>query len=216
MGAKYVTAENIAAKITRDYPGQMFDIADIIEWCAEAENNIGEFEAFEDVRDLEIEIKDRKALLPCNVWRLLNVKLGGCSIPNYHNYGTYLTFSDNSFTNMIGNLGSLGKNPPKIGTLKAHIDFIGIPIDPNTGYPLIMDGHQEACFWYCLKKMLFPDFLSGKIPSDRWQYIDMQYGQYVQKAKSSLRFTSRDTLNRIQFIKYNMVQRVRMGSKNLT
>lgn len=215
MPAKYVTAENIAAKIDRDYPDVMFDIADIIEWCAEAENNIGEFESFQDVRDHEIEIIDRKALLPCNVWRLLDVKLGCCSIPNYTNNGTYLIFSDNSFTNATFSVGTLGNNPPKNGTLKARIDFIGIPIDPDTGYPLIMDGHQEACYWYCLKKLLFSDFMSGKIGESKYQYIDIQYGHYVQKAKSSMRYTSRDDLNRIQFIKYNIIPSIRMRPLNL-
>jgi hypothetical protein len=208
MTGKYVNIEAIAAKIARDYKELEFDFYDVVEWCVEAENNIAEFEQFVEFRNIPIEVIDKKALLPCNIYRLLKVRGHNCTVFNYDNDGTYLKFGRNSFTNS----SSIPVSLPPDGTLILHIDYIGVAIDEKTGFPLIQDGHQEACYWYCLKKLLFPDYLNGKIPENRYAYIDGQYGHYVQKAKSSFRFVSRDDMERMMMIRMNMIPKLRFSA----
>tara|TARA_R110000868_G_scaffold222728_2_gene474575 strand:+ start:93 stop:731 length:639 start_codon:yes stop_codon:yes gene_type:complete len=210
MQGKYVTAEAIAAKITRDYKNLDFDFYDVVEWCVEAENNIAEFEQFIQYRNVPIDIIDKKALLPCNVYRLLHVRGHNCTVLNYDNNGTYLLFGDNSVTNSR----NIPTSIPAHGTLTLHIDYLGVPTDLESGFPLIKDGHQEACYWYCLKKLLLPSFMEGAIPENRYRYIDEQYGHYVTKAKSSFRFTSRDDMERMMMIRMNMIPKLKF-SRNM-
>lgn len=207
---KYVTAEQIAAKIARDYKDLEFDFYDVVEWCVEAENNIADFEQFVHYRNVEIEVIDKKALLPCNVYRLLHVRGHNCTVFNYDNNGTYLLFSDNSITNS----SSIPTTLPASGTATLHIDYLGVPIDANTGFPLIKEGHEEACYWYCLKKLLLPRYMSGSIPENRYRYVDEQYGHYVAKSKSSFRFVSRDDMERMMMIRMNMIPQLRF-SRNM-
>jgi hypothetical protein len=208
---KYITAESIGAMIARNYKGLEFEIGDLVEWCAEAENNIGEFEALQRYKNVPLEIKNKKALLPCNVFRLLEIRGAGCSIMNYENNGTYLLFADNSFTN---NMSQSFSSPPNHGILTVFIDYVGIPIDEATNMPVIMDGHQEACYWYCLTKLLFEKYMNNGIDQGRWNFIQEMYGHYVHKAKSSMRYTSREDMDRMMMIQYNMVPKVRMPRNN--
>jgi len=208
LGSKWVTPETIAAKIARNFKNLEFDIYDVVEWCAECEINIGDFEGFMRYNDVEIEVKNRKALLPCNVYRLLDVRSGNCdncSVYNYENHGSFLRFQHNSFTNSF----TQNTSPPANGELKLVIDYIGMPIDPETGFPLIKEGHEEAAYWYCLTKLLLEDWLNGKIDNSRWEFINRMYGDYVQKAKSSFRFVSRDDMERFAMAAANLVPKLR-------
>jgi hypothetical protein len=208
---KYITAEQIMAKIARDYKGLEFEPADIVEWCAEAEANIGEFESMQRYENMPVEIINSIALLPCNVFRLLQVRMQGQPVPNYENNGTYLSFGRNSFTNATSQQAA---SPSLTGRLLVYLDYIGIPMDEKTNMPAIMDGHQEACYWYCLTKLLLEKYMTNQIDHTRWQFLNDRYGHYVQKAKSSMRFTSRDDMDKIMMIMYNMVPKVKMPRSN--
>jgi hypothetical protein len=81
---------------------------------------------------------------------------------------------------------------------------------------MVMEGHEEACYWYILTKILFEDYLNNKISGDRWEYINYMYGKYVAKAKSSMQFVSRDDIDRMSMIRYNMIQRIKMPKRNFT
>lgn len=205
-GAKYITAHTIGSRIARNNKTIEFDIYDIVEWCAEAEINIGDFEGFQRYNNVSITVKDKKALLPCNVYRLLQVKGAGSAVYNYENNGTYLIFQDNSSQGS----SSAGANPPNTGELQLFIDYLGIPIDPDTNFPLIKDGHQEACYWYCMTKLMLEDYLNRKIDEGRWAFIQGQYGKYVQKAKSGFQYVSRDDMDKMAMIVTNMIPRIRM------
>ena len=210
---KYISVKTIAAKLARDVPSVEFDINDVVEWCAEAEKNIGEFMYFEPHTDVEVKVKNRRGELPCNIWRLLQVKrnrnCSGCEVLNYYNDGTFLNFSDNSFTNALVS----GGNVPEHGEFSVFIDYIGIPMD-DEGFPMVMEGHQEACYWYILTKILFEDYLENKISTDRWNFIQEMYGKYVTKAKSSMQNLSRNDIDRLAMIRMTMVRNVRMPKRN--
>ena len=135
----------------------------------------------------------------------------GQPVPNYENNGTYLSFGRNSFTNATSQQAA---SPSLTGRLLVYLDYIGIPMDEKTNMPAIMDGHQEACYWYCLTKLLLEKYMTNQIDHTRWQFLNDRYGHYVQKAKSSMRFTSRDDMDKIMMIMYNMVPKVKMPRSN--
>jgi hypothetical protein len=212
LGTKWVTAETIAAKISRNFKSLEFDIYDLVEWCAECEINIGDFYGFQRFNDVPIDVVNRKALLPCNIYRVLQVKSANCRdcpVYNYENNGSYLIFQQNSFTNAY----TQNTSPPVDGTLKVLVDYIGIPIDPETGYPLIKEGHEEACYWYALTKLLFEDWLNGKIDNSRWEFINTMYGNYVQKAKSGFRHFTRDDMERLAMASMNIIPKLRFPKR---
>ena len=98
MNTKYFTAEKIFARLAKIYKSKMqgTDIGTIIEWCAEIEIEVlGNWQQFVRYDKYEITVVDGKALLPCNLYRLLDVVDGSeIRMMNYHNNGAYLSFSE--------------------------------------------------------------------------------------------------------------------------
>lgn len=188
-GSKYVSVDTVAARIARNYKSLSFDKGDIAEWCFEVVKNIGKYESFVEYKDVEIDVINKMAKLPCNVYRLLYVK----NTSNYNNEvfykndGTYLKFSD--------------KNIPE----KIIISYIGFALDED-GFPMIEDGSQEACFWYCLSRLMLEDYISGKIPTDRYKFIDDKYMHYASVARGGMRWTSTDDLANLHRVAINVIR----------
>jgi len=152
-------------------------------------------------RNVVICVKHNKAYLPCNIYRILSVYKDRCAIPTYEWDGAYLRFNfddPNTFN--------------KEYTIE--LDYLGIMVDDD-GLPMILEGHQEACYWYILTKLYFEDYMNGLIDQNRYTLLQDRLGQYVAKAKSSMRHYSRDDMNDIQAILHNMVPKIRM-SRNVS
>lgn len=192
--AKYYSAKDVAVRIARNNKNLSFELSDIIEWCAECEiYEIGEFEQFTPHYNQEITVKDGKALLPCNVYRVLNIAEGSCKTKERHtNDGVYLHFPDKG-----------------TGEWKISIDYLGIPLDED-GYPAIMDGHQEACYWYCLTKIMLEDYLNKKIDSNQWSYINSMSAIKCREARSTFRFMTRNQMDEHMRMMHNMTRKVGM------
>lgn len=195
---KYVSVKNVAARIARNVKGKEFDIYDIAEWCAECETDeIGMYEGFAKFRSVVLPVKHNKAFMPCNVYRLLSVHKNNCAVPKYHWDGAYLRFNfdDPSTFN---------------SEYTVEIDYLGIMVD-DEGLPLILDGHQEACFWYIMTKLYFEDYMNKLVDESRYMFLQDRLGHYVTQAKGSFRYVSRDDMNEIQRIMHNLVPKVRMS-----
>lgn len=195
---KYVSVKNIAARIARNVKGKEFDIYDVAEWCGECETDeFGEYEGFAKYWGVEIMVKHNKAYLPCNVYRVLSVHRNKCSVPNYDWDGAYLRFNFD--------------DPATFNAeYKIQVDYLGIKVD-DMGLPMILEGHEEACYWYCLTKIYFEDYMTGIVPENRFMFLQDRMGHYVNKAKGSMRHTTRDDMNEIQMIMHNIVPKVRMS-----
>jgi hypothetical protein len=195
---KYVTVQNIAARIARNVKGKEFDIWDIAEWCGECETDeIGMYEGFAQYRNVEIPVKFNKGYMPCNVYRLLNVHRNKCSIAKYNWDGAYLKFNfdDPSTFN---------------SEYTVFIDYLGVMVD-DQGLPMILDGNQEACYWYCMTKLYFEDFMNGLVAEGKYMFLQDRLGHYVSKCKTSFRHVTRDDMNEIQRIMHNLVPKVKMS-----
>jgi len=195
---KYVSVKNIAARLARNIKGKNFDIYDVAEWAGECEvDEIGQYEGFAKYRNVKITVKHNKAYLPCNIYRVLNVYRDRCSIPSYDWDGAYLRFNfddPSSFNNEY----------------TIELDYLGIMVD-DQGLPMILKGHEEACYWYIMTKIYLEDWMNNILASDRYQFFQDRLGHYVAKSQSSMRHYSRDDMNEVQAIMHNIVPKVRMS-----
>lgn len=195
---KYVSVKNVAARIARNVKGKEWDIYDIAEWCAECEvDEIGMYEGFAKFRNVPVNVKYNKGYMPCNVYRLLNVHRNKCSVTKYDYDGAFLRF----------NFDDPGTRNDEY---TVYIDYLGVMVD-SEGLPLILDGHQEACFWYCMTKLYFEDYMNGLTPENRYMFLQDRLGHYVDKVKTSFRYVTRDDMNEIQRIMHNLVPKVKMS-----
>ena len=203
MKGNFVSVKQVASMIARSHKHLAFDIYDIVEWCGEAVKNISAFESFVHFTHgthpgCRIEIKNRQALLPCNVYRLLGVyhRNRPLSSTEYIRDDNYLRFNKRHH-DILWDFDHI------------EIDYIGIPVDED-GFPKIDEISLQACYWYCLKMLMLEDFLNGKVPGGAYEYIEEQYGKYVAKAKSSFKNISHNDMNEIAMILYNMVPKMRL------
>jgi hypothetical protein len=165
---KYVRIDNIYQRLTQRLKGRDISFEDIVEWCAECELiEIGHFSDWFIFQDYELVLNDREAVLPENCWYIKSIKT------DVGRKGRYVDFHANG--NQINVRESL---------LKVYINYIAFPTDAQTGYLLIPRGHENACFWYCLKALLLSDYLDGRLDHNRWNMIENQYQMAVEKAVS--------------------------------
>jgi hypothetical protein len=174
------------------------DIHQCVQMCAQCE--IEEIRLIQDwFKFTNIERttdSDGRALMPCNVYRLLNVKdSNGTRITGYYNNGTYLISKNNKNTKLL-------------------FDYYGIPIDTK-GRPLIIRGHEKACEYYCILRALEPDFIEGKISATAYGYVSDKFDEGVAEARSSFKNITRDDLLEYNQIMYNMIRNVSIVPMNL-
>jgi hypothetical protein len=201
------SVDNILSMLSRSHKQVQWNKDDVAEWAGECEKNIGEFHDMAQYKDYELEVVNRRAKLPCGLFRLiLVIPTFGLGYLKYHQQGGYIIFESPSITNAF----TINGTPPKEGTGKVRIDYIGIAIDEE-GYPLICDGHEQAIYWYCLVKYYEVEFLTGKISGQAYDHIMSQYGHYVTKIKQGVRMRSSDDIDRINMVMYNQILSVRKG-----
>ena len=135
-------------------------------------------------RDVKFTIKNNLIELPCNVFRVLKVRSGNHT-PNYTVNYPVITFEKYS--------GDV------------TVDYLAIPVDKE-GFPIIDQKARQACYWYCLKKLLTDDFYNGKLSQSAWEDIKVNEDYYISKARGNMGNMTRDDLNKITKIMYNMVQ----------
>ena len=157
---------------------------DIANWCGECIEEIGEFTAMTRFRDVRLTIRNNRAELPCNVFRVLHVKQGA-NTPVYSINHPHITFT--RYSGVV------------------TIDYLGIPVDADN-YPIIDAKARQACYWYCLIKLLTEEYGTGKITHHVWDHYQTQQEYYIAKARGNMGNMTRDDLNRITKVMMNMVQ----------
>ena len=192
---KYVSPEYIFSRLASLIKNKEYTLPEVARWCADCVvyeiKNVEDMLLFEDV---QLHVKNQKALAPDNMFRLLEVRRNGQMVPFRHD-GKYLFFKS-SFD-------------------KVTVRYYGVPIDPETGYVLIGKDQQKACLYYCLKMLNTEDFLAGKVPMAAWQHIDNEFTDGVSKALGSNRNQSRNDDAELSEIMANMIVKIGHMSSNL-
>ena len=197
---KYTSYLDIANRLADEFPNKsnMLHPLTVAKWCAECETEfIGDVESFRTYVDVPLIVNaNRQVLLPCNLYKINDVfgQIGNEeSRITYSDNGSYLSFSSNQTfpTDTSGN--SI-----------VYINYRGIAIDSETGWPLIKKGHEYACERYVIKKMFIEDFYTGKLQAQVWDDIDIQLSNALSTANRPGRMDNQKMLE-IQHIRANMV-----------
>lgn len=188
---KYTTYLDIWNRLTTSFKHKEIQEGDVIAWCAECETEwIRDTEALTQFLKVAIPVVDYQAPVPCNVFRILDVYSdpnNNQSTLSYYNNGSYLIFnSDMKYTTI-------------------YMNYDGITVDQDSGYPLIKKGHEQACEAFCIWKLFYEDWLNNKIDNTKWSYIDDQKNIQIDAAAASIRDYDRSRLRNIRTIMNNMI-----------
>jgi hypothetical protein len=197
---KYVTAESIMARLAMKIRSKDFTIDEIVQWCAECTIEIINAPlAMYNYTKVKLIVQNHKALLPCNVYRLLDVfNYGNHRIKQYYNDGTHINFG---FSQVYDN--------DTDGNQVIYINFLGIAVDTKTGYPFILRGHELACEAYCTKQLYREDFFQGKINQAVWREITDESSLQCAAANNGIRHHSNDDMRQMLLQVHNMIPRMK-------
>lgn len=196
---KYTTVENIFARLSQKIKTKSFDIEDIVQWCAECTVEvIGAPIAMRNYNKLKLRVTQNKALLPCNVYRLLDVfSSANHRYKSYYNDGSHIVFNSTQRFENDGESDFI------------YINYLGIAVDSKTGYPYILRGHEIACESYCVKQLYREDFYNGKISHAVWTDITDECSIQCAAANNGIRHESNDDMRNVLLQFYNMVPRMK-------
>jgi hypothetical protein len=163
---KYVRIDNIHQRLTQRIKGKEIPFEDIVEWCAECELvEIGHFNDWFLYLDIELTLVDQEVDLPANCWYIKAIKTTANSASRHVDFvvnGNAIIIDEDLST--------------------VYIDYYAFPTDSDTGYLLIPRGHENACFWYCMKALHLSDYLDGRLDQNRWNMIENEYQMACEKA----------------------------------
>jgi hypothetical protein len=192
----YTSPEIIYAKLKRIYKQKQFELADIIEWCADVETNyITDIDKMFYYEADEFIVTNGMVLLPCFLFRLLDV------------YSDPTT--SNSLIEKIGNNGTylFGFPDRIVDGNTIYLNYIGIPITDN-GNPLIHKTHEPACEMFCKIKMFEEDVANGKFPVNLHENWNMRFGNMCSAANQDMRNYMRSDFNKLHRIRGMMINRI--------
>lgn len=150
-----------------------------------------------EFESIPLVVEHGQALLPCNVWRILDVYKNHLEILDYKSNGAYL-------------YDFKWKGRPRHyreGEV-IFINYRGINIDPDTGECLIVKGHEESCKLYCKLQMYEDDRNMGRFPKDVYaQWEELFSGMFVA-ARSNYQHKDRKKIDNLTIIRGNMVPKI--------
>ncbi len=172
--------DRIQERFGRDHRDLNAQKGDLAAWSYELIRREGIYESLEEVSvTLDVNSAGR-ADLPCNIYRLLEVgydSCANCNAPKYTRMETCLYMKDS-------NIG------------KVRIKALVYKTD-DEGYPYIDDIMEDACYWYCLSKILQDAHMKGHLPEGQYTRIKHELSAACAAARSSFRGVTRNDLQGI-------------------
>jgi hypothetical protein len=172
--------------LSRNHKGLNFEKGDLIEWCRELLEIIADPDStLLKKTGVELKVANSLAQLPCEVYRLLSVRVNGVTpTTNIIDDGDYLHMN---FTT---------------GTVK--IDYYYLP-ETRDGIPVVSLPARQACYWYCLIKIKADEYERGFIREGVWDRWNKDLDYHISRARGSFKNMSRDDTNQIMKIMFNWV-----------
>ncbi len=195
-----ISPETIQADLSRVFKSKIFDLHDIIEWCGIAETRyIKDIDLMVPVYEVPLTVVNSQALLPCNIYRILDV---------YDGNSTLIDFKFNSHGTYLVNLKYRDRDSAYTEDT-IYINYMGTPIDEDTGYPLIIKGHENACEMFCKIRAFEEDAVLGKISYPMWDSWNMKFsGMISNAAQNPYRHKTKVYLKELEIIKGDMFPQI--------
>ena len=190
----YIDIDGIMNVISSKYKSVNLSKSQVLEWSAYAQiNELGVAHDFFFFKDIELTLEDdtntnyKKAIMPCNVFRLLDVYDNNVSRVSYRSDGEYFYFND----------------PPD----KVYIKYYGLPVTEE-GRPLFIKGHEVALAYYCLYNHFEEPFILGEFDGQRFAYLEQRWFDEREKARSIFRRKTRGEIEEMLQIIANVVPKI--------
>ena len=141
-------------------------------------------------------VTNGQVLLPCNIHRILDCYDASDSIIDYklNTAGSYLTTLTYQSSGETYDQDTL------------YLNYAGTIVDVDTGYPMIMKGHEQACETFCKIKAFEEQALYQKIDPrifDRWSF--QLSGQIANAKQNPYRHKTRQDLQNLEIIRANVL-----------
>lgn len=185
---RYIDINAIISIASGLYPGLDIQKTQATEWAGYAQMHdlviIREWFLFKNV---QLDIEQKKALLPCNCHKLLDVYREDKTRIKFRHDGSYIFFDD-TYDDV-------------------YINYRGFPVD-DEGRPLFIRGTEMALARYIIKNMHEQDFLTGKLDGQRWQYLIEAWEDARDVARANLRTLTRNEIEEMLQINADMVPKL--------
>lgn len=221
MVTQLVSSKTAIAKIMADLNLQEHElrISDIRSWIAEAVEKIGGVTKLNHkVSGVDgepiLKLSGHQVQLPCDLHQLQQVAYSrtpcGPWYPMRKATGSFAAWDENTKgfyhprnnTNTSEQVQYIVKpgfimSNMRDGFLK--LSYNAIPVDDDY-YPMIpnMASYQEAIYWYVAMKMMYPQYLRGELPSDRYSEMRKSWNFYRQQAYAEVLMPNLDELESIK------------------
>lgn len=184
-----VSSKSVVAKVIRDLHLQDADRwVSMIEWIGEALAFIGAFDQFVNRTIFNLEVKNKRALLPCDLYSIVQISrqgiplqyLGGSFDFSFHCEGSpNLKTKNRQGYTIEGQFINLNFNDTTI-----NLAYQAFNTDKE-GWPMLPDevSFKEACFRYIVMKMRYPDWELGRISDIKYEKIEERWHFYCAQAR---------------------------------
>lgn len=192
----FISPEAIFDRMSILYKRVEFDRLAVIELCADCMVNvIKDSSTMALFEDIGITMTNNMVKLPCNVFRILDVFDEDENQLEFKTNGDYLY-------DIIDESGDAIED----GTI-VYLNYRGIPVDED-GMIVIPEWFQIPCETYCKIKLLEEDVGYGKFDKDLWMLWNTQIPGQIVAARNNFRLSSRKSIDDLNLIKYNMLQKI--------
>lgn len=188
MQQLFTNPETIFHRLTGSFPDKSISKDNIYEWCFDAEVNYICNEndmVLYDNAELEIDSISRKAVLPCNVFRLVNVY-------DCENNPLKYTLLPPSYIKL------------DCQEEKVFVSYYGLGVDDD-GAPYVPSNHIPALETFCQINIIKPDAIALKYPYNIWKDMKQTFSNQVIAIKQSWARRDHQFSNRMDAINFNML-----------
>lgn len=226
----FTSVKEVISKVYRDLNiSDMDRWQDMIEWIAEALDGIHAPEQLKTKVE-RLHVNDFKVKIPCDLRQINMIYYNGYPLlPNSSAMGNSL-ININTTHDTIDpiTLEKLNGNPALLDikfvpyetqmhydldpcyirtTFKSgdiYLSYEAIPLDED-GFPMMPDeySYKTACFWYCAKMLMLPDWFAGK--HNRYEEAELKWQFYCGQAGAK---SMMPDLSRLENIKNQWVRLV--------
>lgn len=196
----FTTAKKIASRLNKQFNRKHFDPAIVGEWCAQVEvEYVRDTDMMWEFRAVPLTVgNDKMVLLPCNVYKIIELYNEDKEFLSFNRSGNFLTEIRNRQDE---------NSEVEIGDT-IYISYKGIPVDQKTGEVIIPSGHQPMCETYCKLRMFEEDVGYGQFSGDMWGLWDRKFSGQLQAVRSSYRGITKEKLNQFQIVMGNMLPKI--------
>jgi hypothetical protein len=203
MIEKFTSVRQTIAKVYRDLNIQDEDRwMDMIEWAAEALEQIGAYQQYVHKADT-LDIENYRAALPCDLHKVVGITIDMEALK--YNAGTFDTAQEaenninirtTSHSGYTMNDGFFNFN---FEQGKAEIAYMGIPLDEE-GFPMVPDNisYREAIEKYIVMKMMYGKWITGQLQAGIWQDIKNDWHWFCGQARGKGYMPNADKMESIK------------------